>query len=365
MGDPGGTSSIGCQCAPSLDVQTAGPSWAPVSAEPIATNRPSAWMSRCTRCGPGPSRPVAGTRCQCVPSPERRTATSPAGSVDGSAAVARNPAPVAVTAVSSVTPGTGTSVAVHESPAVPVHTVGWWTVVPVQPTATSREPLTARSLRTPVPGDGGATGRQPAPPCRTQARGSRSREFPTATRSPEPSTATAFMASGPGGSVTSWPVSRTVPAWGTALPGRLGSRAVPVSPPGFAVPRMVSATIPATTRPTTTTTIRAVRSPRPQYPSPGAPVRTTTGSSRSVTTGRATSGSTGISTVTSIASVSPAPTRSSRSSATVGSSCSSTGADTGSDTGSGTGDTNGVGRVVATGETRVAPAIAAPRLTAY
>src|SRR5436305_10553016 len=75
-------------------------------------------------------------------------------------------------------------------------------------------------------------------------------------------------------------------------------------------PRDPRATIPTTTAATTATTTAAVSTPRPQYPDPAAPVRTTTGSSRSVTRGRGMSIRGGPSAImTSVGAVSPVAAR--------------------------------------------------------
>src|SRR5256885_1947811 len=132
----------------------------------------------------------------------------------------------------------------------------------------------------PVPARGTAPDRHP-PPWRSQARGCRVTDCPTATRSPDASAATARIASPPAGSATSCPVAATPGRVAVEPPVTTGGGGDPAG--GRSEPRPASATIPTTTAATTATTTAAVSTPRPQYPEPAAPVRTTTGSSRSVT----------------------------------------------------------------------------------
>src|SRR5439155_20108719 len=98
------------------------------------------------------------------------------------------------------------------SPLVETHTAA---LLPAEPTATNRggpDRAAATSAIVPRPDAGGVMSRQPCPPWRTQARGLRFAELPTATRSPDASTVTPCIAAGPAGSPTSWPVSTVVPA---------------------------------------------------------------------------------------------------------------------------------------------------------
>src|SRR6266545_2731985 len=158
-----------------------------------------------------------------------------------------------------------------------------------------------------VPVAGGSTYRHP-PPWRSQARARSLADRPTATRSPVGSAATACMASTPGGSATSPPVTTAIGALGRTsgdCPAVGGGAPVPPDEPP---PRRASTATSAITASTTTTATAAVTNPRPQYPPPAVPVRTTTGSSWLVTRGRSRYGRRGIATVTSVGAVSPVST---------------------------------------------------------
>src|SRR5436305_74311 len=208
VGEPDGRVGAGCQCRPSPEVHRAGPRRAPLSAAPTARYPPGTAAIRCTVWVPGPSSPSPFTRCHCAPSADRNSATSPSLSALRSTPAARNPPPPrATTAVSSTRPSTLRSGdAVHDPPSVEVHAAA---PLVVPPTATTRPPPTATSSTPPVPAPGTATDRHP-PPWRSQARGCRVTDCPTATRSPDGSAATARMASLPagpaqrGGGATTW-----------------------------------------------------------------------------------------------------------------------------------------------------------------
>src|SRR5439155_10356259 len=199
-------------------VHTAGPRCAPFNAVPTATKCPSRiCVTRRTDCWPGPSSPVVPTRRQPVPLSERNTVVSPCESALTSPPMARNPPPAsATTALSAGMPESARSPPVftccQESPLVETHTAA---LLPAEPTATNRggpDRAVATSAIAPRPDAGGVTTRQPWPPCRTQTRGLRSAELPTATRSPDGRAVTPCIAAGPAGSPTSWPVSTVVPA---------------------------------------------------------------------------------------------------------------------------------------------------------
>src|SRR5256714_3209963 len=259
VGEPAGRVGAGCQCSPSAEVHSAGPRRAPLSADPTARYPPGTATIRCTVWVPGPSSPSPFVRCHCAPSADRNSATSPSLSALRSTPAARNPPPDrATTAVSSTRPSTLRSgAAVHDPPSVDVHAAA---PLLVPPTATSRPPPAATSSTPPVPAPGTATDRHP-PPWRSQARGCRVTDCPTAPRSPDGSGATARIASPPAGSATSCPVAATAGRVAVEPPVTTGGGGDPAG--GRSEPRPASATIPTTTAATTATTTAAVRTPRP------------------------------------------------------------------------------------------------------